>query len=59
MNKIISFLKSSPALFYLVIFLLLIMPALLLFPAAEVDSQVGMGTLLSLVILANLASIFF
>ncbi len=59
MKKITLLLKSNPALLYLVIFLLLIVPALLLFPAAEADSQVGMAVLLSLVILANLASMFF
>jgi hypothetical protein len=59
MKKITLILKSNPALLYLAIFLLLIVPALLLFPAAESDSQVGMEMLLSLVILANLASVFF
>ncbi len=59
MKKITTFLKSNPALFYLVVFLVMIVPALLLFPAAEGDSQAGIGILLGLVILANLASIFF
>ena len=59
MKKFTTYLKSNPALFYLVVFLLMIVPALLLFPAAEVDSQAGIGILLGLVIMANLVSVFF
>lgn len=58
MNKLIPFLKSRPALIYLVLFLLMIGPALLLFPAAESDSQTGMIVFSGLVILANLAAVF-
>ena len=59
MKKIKTFLRSNPALFYLAVFLLMIIPALVLFPAAEGDSQAGIGILLGLVILANTASTFF
>jgi len=36
----------------------MIIPALLLFPAAEGENQIGMIIFLGLVILANLAAIF-
>lgn len=58
MNKIILFLKSNPALYYLVLFLLMIVPALLLFPTAEGENRVGMIIFLGFVILANLAAVF-
>jgi hypothetical protein len=58
MNKITTFLKSHPALYYLVVFLLMIIPALLLFPAAEGENQIGLIVFLGLVILANLAAVF-
>ena len=58
MNKIIHSLKSHPALYYLVVFLLMIIPALLLFPSAKGENQVGMIIFLGLVILANLTAIF-
>ena len=58
MNKIILPLKSHPALYYLVVFLLMIIPALLLFPTAEGENQVGTIIFLGFVILANLAAIF-
>ncbi|HDN04576.1 MAG TPA: hypothetical protein ENF27_01395 [Chloroflexi bacterium] len=58
MNKIILPLKSHPALYYLVVFLVMIIPALLLFLAAEGENKVGMIIFLGLVILANLAAIF-
>ena len=58
MNKIIRFLRSHPALNYLVIFLLMIVSALLLFLAAESGWQTGMFVFLGLVILANLAAVF-
>lgn len=59
MKKIIPFLKSNPALFYLVLFLFMIVPALLLFHAAEAGSQPGMVILLTMVAAANLSSILF
>jgi len=58
MNKINHFLKSHPAFIYLGIFLLMTVPALLLFPAAESNSQAGMIIFSGLVILANLAAVF-
>ena len=58
MNKIIQSLRSLPALYYLVVFLLMIIPALLLFFAAEGESQGGMIIFLGFVILANLAAVF-
>jgi len=58
MNKISAFLKSHPALYYLMVFLLMIIPALLLFPAAEGENQIGMTFFLGLVIMANLAAVF-
>jgi len=58
MKKISTFLKSQPALYYLVVFLLMIIPALLLFPAAEGDNQLGLIIFLGLVVLANLAAVF-
>jgi len=58
MNKITAFLRSYPALYYLVVFLLMIIPALLLFLAAEGENQIGLIVFLGLVILANLAAVF-
>lgn len=58
MKKIIMFLKSSPALYFLVIFLLMIISALLLFSAAEGENHPGMVILLGFVIIANLAAVF-
>jgi NADH:ubiquinone oxidoreductase subunit 3 (subunit A) len=54
MKKIILFLNSRPALYYLILFLVMIVPALLLFPTAEGENQLGMIVFLGLVILANL-----
>ena len=58
MNKISTFLKSQPVLYYLIVFLLMIIPALLLFPAAEGENKIGSIVFLGLVILANLAAVF-
>ena len=58
MKKNIPSLKFHPAIYYLVVFLLMIIPALLLFPVAEAENQVGMIIFLGLVILANLAATF-
>jgi len=57
MNKITTFRNSRPALYYLMIFLLLIVPALLLFPAAVEESKIGMVIFLGIIILANLAAV--
>ena len=58
MNKTTTFLKSHPSLYYLVVFLFMIIPALLLFPAVEGENQIGLIVFLGLVILANLAAVF-
>jgi len=58
MNKITAFLKSHPALYYLMVFLLMIIPSVLLYPAADGESQIGTIFFLGLVILANLVAVF-
>ena len=57
MKRILQNLRSHPARFYLVLFILLIIPALLLYPLAESGSQVGMGLFLFLIVLANGAAL--
>jgi NADH:ubiquinone oxidoreductase subunit 3 (subunit A) len=59
MNRIIQSIRSHPARFYLVLFILLIIPALVLYPLAESGSQIGMALFLALIILANAAALFF
>lgn len=59
MKRIIQSIRSHPARFYLALFILLIIPALLLYPVAESGDGVGMGFLLALIILANGAALFF
>jgi NADH:ubiquinone oxidoreductase subunit 3 (subunit A) len=59
MKRIIQSIRSHPARFYLALFILLIIPALLLYPVAESGDEVGMGFLLALIILANGAALFF
>jgi len=59
MNRIIQSIRSHPARFYLVLFLLLIIPALVLYPLAESGSLVGMTLFLALIIPANAAALFF
>ena len=56
MIKIKEYLKSHLSLVYLVIFLLMIVPALLLFTV--VQSMVSTVICLGLIILANLAAVF-
>ncbi len=58
MNRIIQSIRSRPARFFLVLFLLLILPALILYPMAESGSQVGMGFALALIVLANIMVLF-
>jgi hypothetical protein len=58
MKKIISSLRTRPALFSLVIFLGMIVPSVLLFPTAETENQSLMVVLVGLVVLANLAAVF-
>jgi hypothetical protein len=56
MKDIIKIIRSYPVRVYLVLFLLLIIPALALYPLAESGSQVGMMLFLVLIILANVAA---
>ncbi len=58
MKKITHFLKTRPGLYNLIVFLLMIIPAVLLFQAAKWNDQNGMIFLLGLVILANLFAVF-
>lgn len=59
MKRIIQWVQSHSSGFYLVLFILLIVPALVLFPLAESGSSVGMALFLALIILANAAALFF
>lgn len=58
MKNIIQLIRSYPIRVYLILFFLLIIPALILYPLAESGSQVGMGLFLVLIILANIAAMF-
>lgn len=58
MKNIKRLVRSYPVRVYLVLFFLLIIPALVLYPLAESGSQVGMGLFLFLIILANIAAMF-
>jgi len=58
MNRIIKTIRSRPARFFLVLFLLLILPALILYPMAESGSQIGMAFALALIVLANILVLF-
>ena len=59
MKEFIQRLRSHPARFYLVVFLLLIIPALLLYPLANAGGQGGMIFFLALIVLANTAVFFY
>lgn len=50
-------LRARPSLAYLIIFILLMVPALLLFPAAGAGSRSWMAILLGLVAAANLLTL--
>jgi hypothetical protein len=58
MNKLIQNIRSHPARFYLVLFLLMILPAIILYSLAMSGSLVGMGFFLALIIAANIAALF-
>lgn len=58
MNKILENIRSHPPRFFLVLFLLLMVPAVILYPLAQSGSQAGMGLCLALIILANGAVLF-
>ena len=53
-----QFIRNNPALYSLVLFLMMIGPALLLFPAAQSEGKAGTFIFLGLVILSNLAAAF-
>ncbi len=57
MKTILKGLRQRPAIFSALVFLLMILPAVLLFLAAELDSRAGISILLGLVILANLIAL--
>ena len=58
MNKLTQYIQSHPARFFLVLFLLMIIPAIILYSLAESGSLVGMGIFLALIIGANTAALF-
>jgi len=58
MNKIIHIVRSHPGRVFLILFLLLIIPALVLYSLAEAGNQAGMGITLAMIILANVAVLF-
>ena len=57
MKKLFPLLLERPAVFYLILFHLMIFPAIILFFAAQAGSAAFMALLLGLVILANMAVI--
>jgi hypothetical protein len=57
MKKLLDLLRNQPALSSLLIFVAIIIPSLLVFPAAENNSQVLVAICLGLVVLANLAAV--
>jgi len=58
MKNLLRVIRSHPARFFLVLFLLMILSAVLLYPLAASDSRFGMGFFLALIILANAATLF-
>lgn len=58
MKRILDQIHRRPGVYYLMVFLMLLVPSLLLYPAADAGSRGGMVTLLVLIVLANLFSIF-
>ena len=59
MNKLVKSSKSNQALFYLVIFLMMIGSGILLYPIAAGEYQIGMVVFLGFVVLGNLLAVFF
>ena len=59
MNKHFPWLNKRSKLFYLALFLFMIVPGLVLFPAAQLDSGIGMAIFLGFVILANFAAVIW
>ncbi|TFG50069.1 MAG: hypothetical protein E4H33_00960 [Anaerolineales bacterium] len=59
MKNLIKNVKTNPALLYLVIFLLMILSGILLYPIAAGDNQIGMAVFLGFVVLGNLLAAIF
>ena len=59
MNDLIQWVRSHPARFYLAIFILLILPAIGLFPLAQADNSFGMALFMLVIVLANIAALLF
>jgi hypothetical protein len=59
MKKLSQQIRAHPARTYLALFLLMILPAVVLYPLGRSGNQVGMGVFLALIILANIATTFF
>jgi hypothetical protein len=59
MKKLSQYLRSNPARTYLALFLLMIGPAIVLYPLAKSGNQIGMSVFLILVILANITAVIF
>ena len=59
MKKALLRLRSHPARFYLGAFILMIVPAVLLFPLALAGGTAGMVILLVVIIFSNLAIVIF
>ena len=55
MKQLFPWLNQRPTLFYMIVFLLMIVPGILLFFSAQAGSEVVMAVFLGLVILANIA----
>lgn len=59
MKKVIGWVRSHPARFYLAAFILMIVPAGLLYPQAQSGGTAGTLIFLMVIILANLAILIF
>jgi len=57
MKKLFPAIRSRPYLFYLILFLLMILPGIILFFAAQSGSSIIIAIFLSLVVLANAAAV--
>ncbi|MGB2964156.1 MAG: hypothetical protein WBB69_09225 [Anaerolineales bacterium] len=55
MKQLSSWLNRRPTLFYLIVFILMIVPGIVVFFAAQTGSGIGTVIFLGLVILANVA----
>lgn len=59
MKKVIDWVRSHPARFYLAAFILMIVPAVILYPLAQSGGSAGTVFFLMIIILANLAILIF